>query len=173
MSKKFFLIFFVICLWIVLPFFVVSAQIGVEVLIYTGKISVTSNNEISTIYTMPQEVKDLPANTIIECIDGVAIFKIGEVQVVLETGDKLQLLSMEDKEKVNMICISGEIEAMWGEEFFKLTQEQILGLSSEGKPLIDQAEGIVFPESGARSKQTPSAITPPDPDEAIYTSSHL
>ncbi|MGA1863505.1 MAG: hypothetical protein ACMUHX_00425 [bacterium] len=162
-----------ICLWVVISSFGVSAQIGVEVLIYTGKISVTSKNETSTIYTMPQEVTDLHANTIIECIDGVAIFRIGEVQVVLEAGDKLQLSSTEDKKKFNMICISGEIEAMWREEFFKLSRAQVLCLSSEGIPVIDQAEGIVSPESVAKSKQTPSAITPPDPDEAIYTSSHL
>ena len=175
MSKRFSLIFFIVCIWVFIPFFNVSAQISVDVLIYTGKISLTTknDNEVSTTYTMPQEVTELPANTIIECIDGVAIFKIGKVQVVLEEGDKLQLLSTEYKETVNIICLSGEIEAMWGEEFFKLVKEQILGLSSEGIPVFDQADGVVSSESGDQNKQTPAVITPPDPDKALYTSSHL
>lgn len=175
MSKRFYLIFFIVCLWILIPFCDVSAQISVDVLIYTGKISLTTKNEneISTTYTMPQEVTELPANTIIECIDGVAIFRIGKVQLVLEAGDKFQLLSTEYKKTVNIICLSGEIKAMWGEEFFKLVKEQILGLSSEGIPVFDQSEGFVSPELGDSNRQTPAVITPPDPDKALYTSSHL
>ncbi len=174
MSKKFCIILiYIICLCIAGSFSSASAQISVEVLIYTGKISVTSQNDASTTYAMPQEVTKLPTNTIIECIDGVAIFKIGEVQVVLEAGDKLQVTSIGEKEKINMICISGEIEAMWGEDFFKLDQEEVLGLSNEGIPIIDQAEGIDAPESGASIKKSSPAIVPPDPDETLYTSTHL
>jgi hypothetical protein len=173
MSKKFYLILFIICLWIAISYSAVSAQISVEVLIYTGKISVTSQNEVSTTYAIPQEVTELPTNTILECIDGVAIFKIGEVQVVLEASDKLQLSSVGETEKFSMICISGEIEAMWGEDFFKLDQGQTLGLNSEGIPIIDQADGVNAPLFDTRNEQSSPAIIPPDPDEAIYTSTHL
>lgn len=172
MSRKFYLIF-IICLSIAVSYSAAFAHVGVEVLIYTGKISVSSKNEVSTTYATPQEVTELPVNTIMECIDGVAIFKIGEVQVVLEAGDKLLLSSTGETEQFSIICLSGEIEAIWGDEFVKLDQEQKLGLSSEGIPIIDQANGIDIQESGIQSKQSSPVIIPPDPDDVIYTSTHL
>lgn len=174
MSKKFYIILiYIICLWIAIPFSAVSAQISVEVLIYTGKISVASQNEASTTYAIPQEITKLPTNTILECIDGVAIFKIGDVQVVLQASDKLQISSIGKTENFSMICISGEIEAMWGEDFFKLDQGETLELSSEGIPIIEQVGGVDSPLFDNRNKQSSPAIIPPDPDESIYTSTYF
>jgi hypothetical protein len=157
----------------VLSFSYVSAATSVEVLIYTGKISVTSQNDNSTTYAMPQKLTGLPTNTIIECIDGMAIFKVGEVQVVLGESDKLQLSSTDDSEKVNMICLSGEIEALCGEDFFKMDQGQKLGLTNEGMPIIEKAKGIDAPKLGTRGKLSSPAIMSSDPDEAQYTSPHI
>jgi len=154
----------------------VSADTVVEVLIYTGKIAVTTQNDIATTYAIPQEVKTIPTNTIVECIDGVAILKVGEVQVVMETKDKLQLASTGAEGKVNMVCLSGEIEALWGEDFYRIAGGQSLGLSSEGTPIGEIAGGKDSPiraKIGSRAKLSTPNILPDDPEEPLYTSPHF
>ncbi|MGA1843454.1 MAG: hypothetical protein ACMUIS_02700 [bacterium] len=166
----------VLCLCMVVSFSTVSADTGVEVLIYTGKIAVTTQNDIATTYAIPQEVKTIPTNTVVECIDGVAILKVGEVQVVMEAKDKLKLASTGNAGRVDMVCMSGEIEAVWGEDFYRIAHGQSLGLNSEGTPISEVAGGKDSPiraKIGSRAKLSADPIMDNDPEEPVYTSPHF
>ena len=176
MSRKFFIsLICLICLCMILSFHTASADSGVEVLIYTGKIAVTSQNDVSTTYSIPQEIKALPDNTVVECIDGVAILKVGEVQVVMEARDKLQVSVNTETGKMDMVCLVGEIEALYGESFYKMAIGQTLALNNQGIPVVEAAEGGQTPTRiEIRAKlSAPQAIMDNDPEEPIYTSPHF
>lgn len=136
---------FLFCVCIVLSISDVSANTGAEVLIYTGKIAVTTPNEVLRTYTMPQELTTIPVNSTTECIDGIAILKIGEVQIILEATDKVKISSQQGTEKVNIVCLNGEIEAIWGEDMFKIANSQTLALSNHGTPIIETADSAETP----------------------------
>lgn len=172
MSRKFFIsLICLMCLCMILSFNTASADLGVEVLIYTGKIAVTSQNDVSTTYIIPQEIKALSDNTIVECIDGIAILKVGEVQVVMEVKDKLRVSFNSETGKMEMVCLIGEIEALYGESLFKMAIGQTLALNSQGIPVVEAAEGGLTPTRiGIRAKLSTEQPIMDDPEEPIYTS---
>ena len=171
MSRKFYIpLICLVSLCMVFAFSMASADTGVEILIYTGKIAVTSQNQATTTYTIPQEVTALSTDTIIEVIDGVAILKVGEVQVVMESTDKLQVIKK--GETVDMVCLSGDVEALYGDDLFKMALGQTLALDSQGTPAVETAktgDTKIRPEIG-RAKLSSPAVMTADPEEPKYTS---
>jgi hypothetical protein len=154
------------CLFTVLSFSTVSASTDIEVLLYTGTFTATNQKNISKTYTIPEVVTQLPDNVVVKCIDGIVVLKIGEVQVIMEAEDKLQLASPGKIGKTDIICLSGEIETLWEKDAFKISPGQTMALNSQGAPTAEKTEGDKAPVriKNARSKLSESPILPSDLD---------
>ncbi|MBN2374271.1 hypothetical protein JXL19_10845 [bacterium] len=172
MSKRFYaciVVFVSLCVFISLS--TASANTAAEMLIYTGKVAVTDPGNITTTYKMPQDLTEIPAGSTLECLDGIAILKFGEVQVIMEKGDKVLLTLQNDTNKADVICLAGEIEAIWGKDQFKIANGQTLALNSQGTPVVGTETIIDTPaktDPAPRAKLSTTSPLMPDPVDLVH-----
>jgi len=180
MFRRFYMPLILICLYILIASSGISAASRVEVLFYTGKVVVTSKNNRTKTYTMPQPLTELPLDTTVECVDGVAILNVGEVQVSMGRKDKLKLFP-KGKGKMEIVCLSGDVKALFAEKFFKIDKGKKMEISNKGMPVAvndvneeteEQEEVPIREILVEQITQTPTITLDDEPEEDIYTSPH-
>lgn len=139
MFKRFWVLIITIsCICLLLSGTTVWADTNVKILIYTGKIEIINNAGMATTYSMPQEIAEISADSIAKCIDGVAIFEVEDVKIMLEATESVKFSENTETGKVEVTCLNGEVQAIKGDEKVVLSKDQKLAWNLSNINILKQ-----------------------------------